>query len=161
MNADTINPGSTLEILLPYLLLGIQVQTPDGMGKLVANDTEEEWGLTVIVDHSRNTYPARFVTPFLKPFESLAVPLEDGTIPAQQVGRLTRLLHERDKVTKVFYWPEHRTCGDCIEMERELSWSCRLTRADFESENYRLRVVNYLRSLSFAVGLTPNQFLPL
>lgn len=163
--------GTTLAILQAYPLGTLEVQYwTDAYGGTHLRD--RVIGLRaddrVMLDEGPDMKPS-LLTPILRPFSALASPLEDGTVPAKEIAKLAWGLTGStatiiDKAV-VGYHHDHIR----IETERGMfltyifreDWGVARTAADRNDRPLNQhRILDYLRSQHFAVGLEPGQFIP-
>jgi hypothetical protein len=170
--------GTTIEILAPYLPYGVEVELTHEVRKsailferkqsrgvligMTRDEMDEDACLKDMVQLSLfsdrkkwvHSLPA-FVRPVLRPFSQLCTPLEDGTVPAVEVARLTLDEHGR----KMVDWPAVvATLGDNgIVRVRLDEFGSLYLWPDLRGCN--LAAIDYLRQQHFAIGLAPSQFI--
>lgn len=178
MNSTTA--GTSLEILAPYLPYDLLITTPGGIMRMFGLD---KWSVSAVYPSGNNTghdMPLVDVMPILRPFSALCDPLPDGTVPAVHAAITTlphvEFLGDGHGIT-VRETPQ--VTGRCVYVFLTLTntrygandgdWTA-VIGDDFEvkmehrngptQSGSALRVFDYLRSQHFAVGLTPEQFIP-
>lgn len=161
--------GTSLEVLAPYLPYGIEVVNvnvtmnevhPRGIVRSVRLFTNGGAILTFAGGdaHSNNCRPV------LKPFSQLCEPLEDGTVPACLLANLIYAGSE-EPITDAEFKEVSAGFGHFNELVVTVEGAgIMCIYEDWLIDTYGNCMVppaayDYLRSLHFAVGLQPSQFI--
>jgi hypothetical protein len=149
--ATQTTTGTTFEVLAPYLPYGIELQNPQGQrSKLIRLDIADK-AEGILVEAGYVGKPC-LCLPVLLPFSALCTPLEDGAVPAVRVIELERggpYDYERYSV---------RLNDRVLWLNAGFGWRSVISIGDFECQTLSALTAQYLRSLHFAVGLEPSQY---
>lgn len=170
MEATTTGVAAALAILQAYPLGTLKVETPYGPGRLTGLRFDASHGcvvgdvqdITLVLGGAVCALEA--LTPHLRPFAALTQKLPDGTVPAIEVAKLLPYSHKFnwEEAKAQLYWAGH----NYIEVTAAYGTHVlTLYPDDFgfseSSLTTCLRVVEYLRSKHFAVGLPETAYIPL
>ena len=153
MKTATATVGTSLEVLQHYLAAGIQVEyvTMHTRYPLRVNELQQ----SSLFIEQMYALPFAELLPVLRPFSALCTPLEDGTVPAIKLGEM---IMRRISPAALIVECKQLLNGDIRLYDSEGDGRITIS-TDWALGNCgTFAEYDYLRSLHFAVGLKPHQY---